>query len=169
MTRTFATLAAAAWMVIAAAPAVAAPAADPAGDWVGQMPTAGRVLETGLRVHRTPQGYQATYEGISQGYRNVALTPVRAAPGPSFRATSPYGVYAVRWDPAAGAWKGEWRQNGKVFAFALRRGTIPPPSLIPQLARMPLAIVLAVIVLQAAGIARLLQLRRRRRLKAKPA
>ena len=50
-------------------------------------------------------------------------------------------------------------------AVTLRRNAIPPSPLVPRADAIVLTVIAATMVLEAAGIARLLQLRRRRRLR----
>ena len=169
MTRSAAIIAAIVCIVLSAGLARAGPAAQPTGDWTGTLRVPDRVVEIGIRVRQTPSGYRGTYEVIKEQVRNIPLAPVRAVPGPAFEVKSPYGVFESSWDRSRGMWRAEWRTKGKVYPFTLRRGYIPPAPLVSSKDRIVLIVIAAVALLEGAAIARLLQLRRRRRLRARSA
>ncbi len=134
----------------------------PAGDWRSTPAVTSRPLEIGMRVRPAPGGYAATYEGISQGFGNVPMTPVRQGPGPAFATRSPVGWFSARWDAKAAAWTGAWRARGQVYPMTFRRGLIPPPPRAPSPPRSP-RWRCGPPARPAAAIAWLLVLRRRRR------
>ena len=155
----------AALALLAASPALAA--ADPAGDWTGTLRLPGRDLVLGLEVRRGPDGrWSARYDDISQNYRGFAMRPSGAGDPPPFELKSPFGQMTYAWNPDRGRWEGVWRQKGGVYRLTLARGTIPPAAISP-LDRLSLGGFVVLMLLEAAGIARLLQLRRRRRLRAR--
>jgi hypothetical protein len=142
-------------------------AADPAGDWIGTLHAHNdEQTRLGLEVRRGPHGYTATYEDMTHDFRGKPMTPIATGAAPGFEIKSLFGVYTARWDPQAGAWKGVWRESRGVYPMTLARGPIPaaPPISLPD--KIAFEVIAGLILLEAAAIARLLQLRRRRRLKA---
>ena len=163
MTRTRAALAAVA--ALALTPAAASAAADPSVDFIGTLRTPRGVQTVGLEVRRTPGGYQGRYDAITLGYRDITLRPAPASSGPAFDYRLSFGALAFHWDPGAGDWAGAWRDKTGAYPMRLRRGVIPPGPAISRVDAISLAVIVSLMVLEAAGIARLLQLRRRRRLR----
>jgi hypothetical protein len=145
-------------------------AADPAGDWIGTLHAHNdEQTRLGIEVRRGPHGLTATYEDMTHDYRSLQMTPIGTAAAPAFKITSLIGVYTARWDPQAGAWTGVWRESRGAYPMSLARGAIPPAPAITGRDRITLWITAGLIVLEGVAIARLVQLRRRRRLKALPA
>lgn len=150
-----------------AAPALAA---DPTGDWTGTLRTPTGALQLGLEVRRDAKGaYQASYDDLSQNYRGLQMQPAGPGTPPPFKIKSPYGTMTYVWNPARGGWDGVWREKGGAYPIALARGTIPPITGLSPVDRIVLTVIGGVMLLEAAAIARLLQLRRRRRLRLRPA
>lgn len=165
-----ASLAAAAALASAPAPAPSAPAAaDPAGDWTGTLHTRTIDIRVGLELRRTATGYLGVYDSISQGYWGVPLR--RAGPDTplTFQVTNFSGTLSFTWDPAAQDWICAWREKTGVYTTILKRGVIPPAPTVSRQDKIFLPILALVMILEAAGIARLLQLRRRRRLRQRAA
>jgi len=164
MNRIAAAFAAVAVLALAPAPASAAgdPAAEPVGDWIGTLHTPTIDIDAGLEIRRTPQGYHGVYDAISQGIWGVPLTQARPDAPLTLEVTNRSGTLTFAWDPKARDWTGAWRTKVDVHAMTLRRGAIPPRPLVSPPDMIGIAILSAVMVLEALGIARLLQLRRRR-------
>jgi hypothetical protein len=148
---------------LAAAPAPAPAAADPAGDWTGTLRTRTIDIRVGLELRRTATGYRGVYDSISQGYWGVPLRPARPDTPLTLQVTNLSGTLSFTWDPAARDWICAWREKAGVYTTILRRGVIPPAPAISPRDRIFLPLLAIVMVLEAAGIARLLQLRRRRK------
>jgi hypothetical protein len=140
----------------------AAWAAEPTGEWVGTLHMPSRDYRLGLRVSHDASGDHATYDWLDLGIRNVSLDRVGGRPDLVFRRGARQGIFTAHWDPALG-WRGEWLRQGHPYSMIFRPGVLPPAPLISKADRIAFSVVGAVIVLEAAGIARLLQLRRRRR------
>jgi hypothetical protein len=158
MKRLLCLLALAAWL--ATTPAAAQPQ-DPAGEFRGVIHVRKWTYDVGLRVRHTPDGYAATFDWITLDLWDIPLEGVAASGGPVFERKAPQGTLVARFDPQTG-WRAEWRRWGEVFPVQLRRAPLPPAPLLPRPDRNALLVMGALIVLQGAGIARLLQLRRRR-------
>jgi hypothetical protein len=155
----------------AAAALAAAPAptpADPTGDWTGTLQTRTIAIVTGLEIRRTADGYWGVYDSISQGYWGV---PLRRAPDKplTLQVTNFDGTLAFTWDPAAKNWICAWHEKGRVYSTILKRGVIPPAPAVSRTDMIALPILALVMILEAVGIARLLQVRRRRRMRQRPA
>jgi len=159
MTAIAASLAAAA--ALAAAPAPAPTAADPTGDWTGTLHTRTIDIAVGLEIRLTRAGYHGVYDSISQGYWGV---PLRRTPDKplTLQVTNFSGTLSFTWDPAAQDWICAWREKGGVYTTILKRGVIPPAPAVSRTDMIALPILALVMILEAIGIARLLQLRRRR-------
>jgi len=152
---------------LAASPALAA---DPTGDWTGALRTPTGTLRLGLEVRRDADGeYRASYDDLSQNYRGLPMQPSGPGAPPPFKIDSPYGTMTYFWSPARGAWDGVWREKSGAYPIALARGTIPPVTGLSPVDRIALSVIGGVMLLEAVAIARLLQLRRRRRLRPRPA
>jgi hypothetical protein len=157
-------LAAAAAFWMAAAPCLAA---DPAGDWTGVLHARnGEQTQIGIEVRRGAGGYAVTYEDVTHEARGWPMTATRTGAAPAFRIGFPVGVFTADWDASAGQWRGQWREWSGAYPMELARGAIPPPPPVARGDKITIGVCVALAVLEAAGIARLLQLRRRRRLKA---
>jgi hypothetical protein len=167
MNRLAASLAVAAALALAPALVSAAdPAgANPTGDWIGTMHLSKLDIFAGLEIRRTEKGYEGVYDAISQGYWGVPLTRARPAAPLTFQVTNLSGTLSFTWDPAGQRWTGDWREKGGVWPFTLKRGPIPPAPLVTGRNGIGLALLGGVALLEAAGIARLLYLRRRRRMR----
>ena len=167
MNRIAAAFAAVAVLALAPVPATAAadPAANPVGDWIGTLHTPGIDIVAGLEIRRTPEGYHGVYDVLSQGLWGVPLTPARPDTPLTLEVTNLSGTLAFTWDPKAQDWTCAWRDKTGVYATTLKRGVIPPAPLVSRQDMIALPIMAGVMVLEAVGIARLLQLRRRRRLR----
>ncbi len=136
--------------------------ADPAGDFIGLVAEPSHPVKVGIQVRRVPGGYQGDYRAISLQFRPAPMTALRTGGAPAFEARSPVGELRLDWNASAGDWRGVWRDRRGVWPTTLRRGAIPP---LPQIARVDviaLAGAAVLMLLEAAGIAHLLQLRRRR-------
>jgi hypothetical protein len=144
---------------------LAAPAAwalEPAGEWVGVLHMPKRDYRLGLKVRHDAAGDHATYDWLDLGIRNVPLDRVAGAPGLVFQRGAPQGTFTARWDPAQG-WRGEWLRRGRPYAMTFRPGVLPPPPLVSKADRIAFGVVGVLILAEGVAIARLLQLRRRRR------
>jgi hypothetical protein len=143
-------------------------AADPAGDWVGTLRAyRGEETRLGMRVSAAPGGgYQATYEDFTHDYRGIPLTPAASGGAPGFRIKTPVGEFTASWDGAAGAWTGVWREKTGAYPISFAHGVIPPAPTVNSRDKVVLGVVGGLILAEGVAIARLLQLRRRRRLKA---
>jgi hypothetical protein len=143
-------------------------AADPAGDWIGTLhANHGAQTRLGLEVRPSAGGYAATYEDMTHDYRGLPMTPTRTGAAPGFQIKSRAGVFSADWDGAAGQWKGVWREASGAYPMALTRGPIPPAPAVATRDKWAIGVFAGLAALEAAGIARLLQLRRRRRSKAR--
>ncbi len=146
----------------------AAVAADPAGDWIGTLHTSKDNLVTGLEVRRTPGGYEARYDAITGGIWGLPTTLAHSTGALTFEIKAPFGTFTFTWNPAADDWTGLWHDKYGDYPMTLRRGAIPPAPLLSRSDEIILAVAAVLIVLEAGGIAWLLQ-RRRRRVRARTA
>ncbi len=153
-----ASLAAAAALATAPAPAPA----DPTGDWTGTLHTRTIDIVVGLEFRRTAAGYRGVYDSISQGYWGVPLRPARRDTPLVQEVTNLSGTLSFTWDPVARDWICTWLEKGLVYRTTLHRGVIPPAPVVSPRDRIFLPLMALIMVLEAVGIARLLQLRRRR-------
>ena len=165
MSAIVASLAAAAALATAPAPGPA----DPTGDWTGTLHTRTIDIAAGLEIRRTPAGYQAVYDVISQGIWGVHLRRTQPETPLAFAATNLSGTLTFTWDPVAQDWICTWREKAGVYRTTLHRGVIPPAPALSPSDRIFLPIFAVVMILEAVGIARLLQLRRRRRMRQRAA
>jgi hypothetical protein len=148
---------------LASTPAAAAqPPQDPAGEFRGVIHVRKWTYDVGLRVRRTPDGYAASYDWITLDIWDIPMQGVAARAGPAFERKAPQGTFVARFDPRTG-WRGEWRRWGEVFPMQFRRAPLPPAPLLPRPDRNALIILGGLVLAESAGIARLLQLRRRRK------
>jgi len=154
----------AALMGAAALGVTAVPAAtpSPAGDWVGTLHAPGRDYRLGLEVRRSPHGYTALYDSISLGLQPIPLRLAPAAGGPAFDRKFLRGAFAARWDPAAGAWRGEWRAGRQRYPVLFHPGPIPAAPAMTKADEIAVAVIGALMALEAAAIAWLIRARRRR-------
>jgi hypothetical protein len=148
-------------LLCAGAPAFAQPL-TPEGEFRGVVHVRQRSYDVGLKVRRTAEGYAATYDWIDLELRDIPMARVLAGPAPVFERKSPQGTFVAWYSPEAG-WRGEWRRWGQAFPTTFRPAALPPAPLLPRGDRRVLILLGGLIVLQGAGIARLLQIRRRRR------
>ncbi len=146
----------------ALASAAAAAPADPTGDWTGTLHTRTIDVVAGLEIRRTPAGYQAIYDVISQGIWGVRLRRTQPEAPLAFAVTNLSGTLTFTWDPAAKDWVCTWLEKGRVYRTTLHRGVISPAPAVSSRDRIFLPILALAMILEAVGIARLLQLRRRR-------
>jgi hypothetical protein len=145
--------------------APAAWAAGPTGEWVGTLHMPGRDYRLGLRIRHDASGDHATYDWLDLGIRDVSLDRVGGPPDLVFQRSARPGTFTARWDPDRG-WRGEWLRKGHPYPMTFRPGVLPPAPLISQADWIAFSAVGAIILLEGVGIARLLQLRRRRRQRA---
>jgi len=171
MKRVAASLVIAAALALPSGPVSAADpaAADPTGDWIGTMHLSKLDIFAGLEIRRTDKGYEGVYDAISQGAWGVPLTRARPAAPLRFQVTNLSGTLSFTWDPAEQRWTGDWREKSGVYPFSLSRGPIPPASLLSGRTLFALSFIGLLMALEAAGIARLLYLRRRRRTRLRSA
>ena len=149
-------------VVLALVPVRASAAADPAGDWIGAMHARKGDLAVGLEVRRTPEGYQGRYDDITQGLWRIALRPTPTAASLALENRTSFGTLTFVWDPAGDRWGGVWRDKAGAYPIVLRRGAIPPAPPMSRPDAIILGVFAIVMVLEAAAIARLVRLRRRR-------
>ena len=148
--------------VLALAPAEASAASDPAGDWIGAMHARKGDLATGLEVRRTAEGYQGSYDDITQGLWGIPVRRPATAASLVLENRSSIGTLTFAWDPAADRWTGTWRDKTGAYSMILRRGAVPPAPVMSRPDAIILGVFAVVMALEAAGIARLAQLRRRK-------
>lgn len=161
MRRLVSSLALAGALALSAGPALAA---DPAGDWRGVLQAHNGRTDLGLEIRAAPGGYRATYEDMTHDARGLPMMAVRDS-APAFRIDSLYGALSISWDGAAGHWRGVWRDRAGAYAMSFQRGAIPPAPPVPKGLKVTIAVLGGLMLLEAAGIARLLQVRRRWRLR----
>jgi hypothetical protein len=153
-----ASLAVAAALASTPAPVIA----DPTGDWTGTLHTRTIDIAVGLEIRGAPTGYRGTYDSISQGIWGVPLRRAQPDTPLTLQVTNFSGTLAFSWDPAAKDWICAWHEQGRVYSTTLKRGVIPPAPAVSRLDMTVLPILALAMILEAIGIARLLQLRRRR-------
>jgi hypothetical protein len=165
MTRSFAA-------ALLALPLSAGPclAAEPAGDWVGVLTgSGGSQTRLALEVRPAAHGYSVTYEDLTHQFRGFPMKPTPADAPASYLLETPSGSLTVRWDVAAGQWQGVWRERSGDYRMSFSPGTIPPAPAITTPDKIVLGVTAGLIVVEGVAIARLLQLRRRRRLRVQAA
>jgi CubicO group peptidase (beta-lactamase class C family) len=114
--------------VLAGFPA-AALAQDATGDWLGSLQT-GPLTTLRLAVHVKSDGhggFQGTLDSLDQNTRGLPLSDVAATPEAlSFKVPAVGGAYSGKWDAAAHAWVGEWRQGATPLPLTLARPPAQP-------------------------------------------
>jgi uncharacterized protein len=112
-------------------------AADPSGDWLGDIAVGpGVTFHEAIHIEKTPQGgYSGTLDSLDRAAFGIALGDIAAgADTLSFTAaTHPAATYTAKWDAASGQWTGQWSQNGQSFPLILARGVAAPRPVVSGL------------------------------------
>ncbi len=108
-----------------------ATAQEATGDWLGMLrPSPFAMLH--LTVHIKPDGhggFQGTLDSPDQNVSGLPLSDIAATAGVlSLKVPTISGIYSGKWDAAAHAWVGEWRQGPTAFPLTFTRPSTEPAS-----------------------------------------